>query len=435
MQYNLDRLGITELNAMQREMLRIYRHHPHIELLSPTGTGKSLAYLLPLAEQLDAANAQLQALVIVPSRELAVQIRETLQRLCPDCRTAACYGGRAAMEEHRTLRGMQPHVVVATPGRLLDHLQKGNIDPTALQTLVVDEFDKCLELGFRQQLDDIRHRLPYPTYLYLTSATDTPDISLMMGREPFHKLDYTDGRGGDGRIELRIVDSPEKDKLHTLLRLLGTLGNQSSLVFINYRESAERIGAFLRQEGVSHCIYHGSMEQRDREKALYRFSNGSCRVMVSTDLASRGLDIQGIDNVIHYHLPLDEKAFIHRNGRTGRWDAHGKAFLLLGPEEHCPDYLPTEPTRFGLPAQTPRPLPSEWVTIYIGKGKKDKIGKVDIVGFLSKVGQLEKDQIGRIDVLPGWAYVAVKREVSAALLRRIKGQKIKGIKTIYTLAE
>ena len=434
MQYNLSRLGITDLNPMQQEMLRIYRRYPRTVLLSPTGTGKSLAYLLPMVEQIDAANNSLQALVIVPSRELAIQIRETLQRLCRDCRTTACYGGRAAMEEHRTLRSLQPQVVVATPGRLLDHLQKGNVEPSALRTLVVDEFDKCLELGFRQQLADIRHLLPPPSFLFLLSATDTPDLGLMMGAGTFHKLDYTDERAED-RIALHIVESPEKDKLHTLLRLLCTLGNQSSLVFVNYRESAERVAAFLKSEGVSHCVYHGNMEQRDREKAIYRFSNGSCRVMVSTDLASRGLDIQGIDNVIHYHLPLDEKAFVHRNGRTGRWDAHGRAFLLLGPEEHCPDFLPLEPPRFGLPAHGPRPLPSEWVTLYVGKGKKDKINKIDIVGFLIKTGQVEKEQIGRIDVLPGWSYVAVRREVSAALLQRIRGAKIKGVKTVYALAE
>lgn len=434
MQYNLSRLGITDLNPMQQEMLRIYRRYPRTVLLSPTGTGKSLAYLLPMVEQLDAANNNLQALVIVPSRELAIQIRETLQRLCPDCRTTVCYGGRAAMEEHRTLRSLQPQVVVATPGRLLDHLQKGNVEPSALRTLVVDEFDKCLELGFRQQLADIRQLLPPPSFLFLLSATDTPDLGLMMGAGTFHKLDYTDERAED-RIALHIVESPEKDKLHTLLRLLCTLGNQSSLVFVNYRESAERVAAFLKSEGVSHCVYHGNMEQRDREKAIYRFSNGSCRVMVSTDLASRGLDIQGIDNVIHYHLPLDEKAFVHRNGRTGRWDAHGRAFLLLGPEEHCPDFLPLEPPRFGLPAHGPRPLPSEWVTLYIGKGKKDKINKIDIVGFLIKTGQVEKEHIGRIDVLPGWSYVAVRREVSAALLQRIRGAKIKGVKTVYALAE
>ena len=434
MQYNLSRLGITDLNPMQQEMLRIYRRYPRTVLLSPTGTGKSLAYLLPMVEQLDAANNNLQALVIVPSRELAIQIRETLQRLCPDCRTTACYGGRAAMEEHRTLRSLQPQVVVATPGRLLDHLQKGNVEPSALRTLVVDEFDKCLELGFRQQLADIRQLLPPPSFLFLLSATDTPDLGLMMGAGTFHKLDYTDDQAED-RIALHIVESPEKDKLHTLLRLLCTLGNQSSLVFVNYRESAERVAAFLKSEGVSHCVYHGNMEQRDREKAIYRFSNGSCRVMVSTDLASRGLDIQGIDNVIHYHLPLDEKAFVHRNGRTGRWDAHGRAFLLLGPEENCPDFLPLEPPRFGLPAHGLLPLPSEWVTLYVGKGKKDKINKIDIVGFLIKTGQVEKEQIGRIDVLPGWSYVAVRREVSAALLQRIRGAKIKGVKTVYALAE
>ena len=424
MQYNLSRLGITDLNPMQQEMLRIYRRYPRTVLLSPTGTGKSLAYLLPMVEQLDAANNSLQALVIVPSRELAIQIRETLQRLCPDCRTTACYGGRAAMEEHRTLRSLQPQVVVAQQRQYRYDQQQEKVEAS----------DKERDLASATRLAEIRPLLPLPGLLLLLSAPAPPDLGLMMGAGTFHKLDYTDDQAED-RIALHIVESPEKDKLHTLLRLLCTLGNQSSLVFVNYRESAERVAAFLKSEGVSHCVYHGNMEQRDREKAIYRFSNGSCRVMVSTDLASRGLDIQGIDNVIHYHLPLDEKAFVHRNGRTGRWDAHGRAFLLLGPEEHCPDFLPLEPPRFGLPAHGPRPLPSEWVTLYIGKGKKDKINKIDIVGFLIKTGQVEKEHIGRIDVLPGWSYVAVRREVSAALLQRIRGAKIKGVKTVYALAE
>ena len=226
-----------------------------------------------------------------------------------------------------------------------------------------------------------------------------------------------------------------KDKLQTLFRLLCMLGQQTSLVFVNYRESVERVGQYLRQMGVSVDTFHGGMEQRDRERALFRFSNGSCNVFVSTDLASRGLDIPGIDNIIHYHLPLNEEAYIHRNGRTARWDASGQAYMILGPEEAVPDYIQEPPQPYRIPTRIPSPQQPRWVTLYIGKGKKEKISKGDIVGFLSKVGGLQREQLGRIDVLPGWSYAAVERRSVRQLIERIQGQKIKGIKTLFQIAE
>ena len=433
MTYDLSKLGISDLNAMQQDTLQTVRKGTSVVLLSPTGSGKTLAYLLPLLQKLDAKNDNLQALVIVPSRELATQTADVARRICSELRVAACYGGRPAMEEHQLMKGLRPHLVAATPGRLLDHLQKGNLLPDNVQTLVIDEFDKSLELGFREQMQSIIALLPFLKQRILLSATDTDDIPAFVGTQNYERLNFLDEESDD-RISLRLVKSPEKDKLETLYRLLCTLGTQKSLVFVGYRESVERVGSFLEKQGIMANIFHGGMEQRDRERALYRFMNSSCNVFVSTDLASRGLDITDVDNIIHYHLPSSQEACTHRNGRTARWDMKGSAYFILGPEESLPDYVEDEVELYTLPARVPRPSKPLWVTIYIGKGKKDKISRGDIVGFLTKQGGLESSQIGRIDVLPNWSYVAVERGVSRELLSRIKGLKIKGQKTIYALA-
>lgn len=427
--------GSVVLNAMQQDTLQTVRKGASVVLLSPTGSGKTLAYLIPLLQKLDAANDNLQALVIVPSRELAIQTADVARRLCSELRVAACYGGRAAMEEHQLIRGLRPHLVAATPGRLLDHLQKGNLLTENVSILVIDEFDKSLELGFREQMQGIISLLPTLQQRILLSATDTDEIPAFVGNSDYIRLNFLDEEESDGRISLRLVKSPEKDKLQTLFRLLCTLGTQKSLVFVGYRESVERVGQFLEQQGVMADIFHGGMEQRDRERALYRFMNSSCNVFVSTDLASRGLDITAVDNIIHYHLPLNQEACTHRNGRTARWDMQGSAYFILGPEEHLPDYIPeNEVEPYPLPAKVPPPAKPLWVTLYIGKGKKDKISRGDIVGFLTKQGGLESNQVGRIDVLPHWSYVAVERASAGGLLSRIKGLKIKGQKTIYALA-
>ena len=426
MNYELSRLGISALNAMQQDMLATARKGASVVLLSPTGSGKTLAYLLPLIEKLDAKSDDLQALVIVPSRELAIQTADVARRLCSELRVAACYGGRPAMEEHQQMRGLKPHLVAATPGRLLDHLQKGNLLTQNVSTLVIDEFDKSLELGFREQMRDIISLLPHLQQRILLSATDSEDIPSFVGTDRHVRLNFLDEEGDD-RIRLLVVKSPEKDKLQTLYRLLCTLGTQKSLVFVGYRESVERVGDFLEKQGLMADIFHGGM-------ALYRFMNGSSNVLVSTDLASRGLDITDVDNVIHYHLPSNEEACTHRNGRTARWDMNGNAYFILGPEEHLPEYISDEVETFALPARVPAPQKPLWVTLYIGKGKKDKISRGDIVGFLTKQGGLEASQIGRIDVLPHWSYVAVERSISRELLARIKGLKIKGLKTIYAIA-
>jgi len=462
MNYELSRLGISALTAMQQDMLATARKGASVVLLSPTGSGKTLAYLLPLLQKLDAKSDALQALIIVPSRELAMQTADVARRLCSELRVCACYGGRPAMEEHQQMRSLKPHLVAATPGRLLDHLQKDNLPTQDVSTLVIDEFDKSLELGFREQMQSILSLLPRLSQRILLSATDAEEIPAFVGTKDYVRLDFLDHERDD-RISLRIVKSPEKDKLQTLFRLLCKLGTQKSLVFVGYRESVERVAGFLEKQGIMADGFHGGMEQRDRERALYRFMNGSSNVLVSTDLASRGLDIEAVDNIIHYHLPLNEEVCTHRNGRTARWDMQGSAYFILGPEEQLnpslfPSALSPYPSsekdgrkgscqlieeslsprrenggRLEDSQETTPPLPL-WVTLYIGKGKKDKLSRGDIVGFLTKQGGLEASQIGRIDVLPHWSYVAVERAAARDLLARIKGLKIKGQKTIYALA-
>lgn len=434
--YSLSRLNIVDLNAMQQDMLSRVRKDSSIVLLSATGSGKTLAYLLPLLELLNADAQEIKALVLVPSHELAQQTQTVLKQLSTEVRCVACYGGRPAMDEHRIIRDLRPHVIIGTPGRILDHIVKGNFLTEYIETLVIDEFDKCLEMGFRQQMSAILSKLNAINKRILLSATDNPGISAFAGGDSYRRLDYLDkGNRQLERIAVSIVHSPDKDKLQTLLNLICVLGRQSSLVFVNYRESVDRVGDFLKEKGVSVDVFHGGMEQRDRERALFRFSYGACNVFVSTDLASRGLDIPHVDNIIHYHLPLNEESYIHRNGRTARWDAEGSAYLILGPTEQIPGYVEDEPEKFVMPTRIPSPSQPKWVTLYIGKGKKDKVNKVDIVGFLSKVGGLSQLEIGRIDVHPNWSYVSVERTLVNDVLERVRGQKIKGLKTIVSIAK
>lgn len=431
MTYDLHSLGIEHLNPMQEEMLAEVRRHDSLVLLSPTGSGKTLGYMLPVLEAMQ-PGLHPTVLVLVPSRELAIQTQGVATRLCRDAKAYACYGGRPAMDEHRAMRSLSPQVIIGTPGRILDHLQKGNFESQGIGTLVIDEFDKSLELGFRQQMADIMAMLPSVRKRILLSATDSPEIPSFVGAGKVHRMNYhadTDTDYSD-RISQYLLRSPEKDKLETLGRLLCSLGSTPSMVFLNYREAVDRVYQFLQKAGFCVSAFHGAMEQKDRERALFRFQSGCANVLVSTDLAARGLDIADVENIIHYHLPMNSEAYIHRNGRTARWDRAGASYLILGPEENLDklDCL-TDIAEMDVPTTCQVPS-SKWETLYIGRGKKDKVNKVDIVGFLSKTGGLERDQLGMVTVFPHWSFAAVDRSCMRSLMARIGGQKIKGQKTI-----
>lgn len=429
----LDKLGISELNKMQQEAMNvILRKNDDVVILSPTGSGKTLAYLLPLIQKIDSQLSHVQMLVVVPGRELALQSQRVLKDMGTGLRSMALYGGRATMDEHRKMREVQPQVVFATPGRFNDHLLKENVSPLFIKYVVIDEFDKCLEMGFREEMSLLMGRLRHAEQTILLSATDAEEIPRFVRMGQTQRLDYlVKEEQVSERVLLYKVISPTKDKLETLKQLLLDFGDESTVVFLNYRDSVERTAAFLRECGFSISMFHGGLEQKQREDALYRFSNGSANVLVCTDLASRGLDIPDIQNIVHYHLPLGEDGYIHRVGRTARWDKSGKTFFVLNQEEQIPDYIEGNVKDFIPSPFNDHPQLPKMATLYIGKGKKDKISKGDVVGFLCKIGGLKSDEIGRIDVNDRYSYVAVKQKRLASVLRNVQGEKIKGLKTIF----
>lgn len=427
----LDKLGI-QLNPMQEETMHAVLHgNKDVVVLSPTGSGKTLAYLMPLVQLIDPKVDEPQLVVVTPGRELALQSTEVLKSMGTGLRTMACYGGRAAMDEHRVMNKVLPQVIFGTPGRLTDHLDKGNFSAEHVKYLVIDEFDKCLEMGFQDEMGRLIASLPYLERHFLLSATEAEEIPRFVHMGRVETIDYRmDEEQVPERIRIYQVKSPQKDKLETLAQLLLSLGDESSIVFLNYRDSVERTNEFLRSRGFATSAFHGGLEQHEREDALYKFSNGSANIFVSTDLGARGLDIPDIDNIIHYHLPECEDSYIHRVGRTARWEATGKAFFLLGPSEDIPSYVDAEVEDYEIPSDLPAPAKPRMATIYIGKGKKDKISKGDIVGYLCKIGHLQSSEIGKIDVKDRYAYVAVSRTKLKQVLKLTAGQKIKGIKTV-----
>lgn len=434
----LTNLKIEELNAMQQTMAEAYTQSENdLILLSPTGTGKTLAYLIPLVSSLRTDIKGVQAVVMAPSRELALQIEQVFKSMGTGFPVMSCYGGRPAMEEHRAMQQIHPAVIVGTPGRMNDHLGKHNFAADTVRTLVIDEFDKCLEFGFQDEMAEVIGQLPGLRRRVLLSATDAEEIPQFTGMRRPVKLDFLNSGEGDvsGRLYIYKVLSPVKDKLETLYKLLCCLGQEPTLVFCNYRESVDRVGAYLRSKKVYCETFHGGMEQDTRERALYKFRNGSCHIFISTDLAARGLDIPTIRNVVHYHLPSNEEGYVHRNGRTARWESDGNAFLILHPEETLPEYVTPEPETFSFPDRIPSPSLPEFVTLYFGKGKKDKINRVDIVGFLSKKGNLKKDEIGRVDVKDHYAFAAIARNKAQQTLKLVQNEKIKGVKALIELAK
>ena len=424
----LQTLNIEALNAMQIEAVEAINTQKDIILLSPTGSGKTLAFLIPLLQSLTENTNTVQTLVLTPSRELALQIEQVFKSMNTGFKVSCCYGGHKTSVEKNNLKE-PPALLIGTPGRILDHIARGNFSTEGIHTLVLDEFDKSLELGFREEMSAIIKTLSAVNKRILTSATKALEIPEFTGiREPL-TIDYLNDIKGPEGLTCNIVKSIHKDKLSALFQLLCLLGGESTLVFCNHREAAQRVSDSLTDSMIVNEYFHGGLEQHIRERVLGKFRNGSCNILVCTDLASRGLDIPDVKHVIHYHLPANEEGYIHRNGRTARMHAEGDSYLILSAEESVPAYIKDELTTIELPDTRIIPPKPIWGTLYIGKGKKDKLNKVDIVGFLMQKGNLQKDEIGLIEVKDFFAYVAVKRNKIRELLRVVRDEKIKNMKT------
>ena len=430
----LSNLKIDALNEMQLASVEANKKHSGVILLSSTGTGKTIAFLLPILELLDESNRNTQALIVVPSRELAIQIEQVFKLMGTGYKVTSCYGGHKRETEENNLV-QPPALIIGTPGRLCDHIRRGNITVESIELLVLDEFDKSLELGFLEEMSFIVDSLHHLKKRILTSATETVDIPAFIGLNDPARLNYLSTISEESRLAIQTVLSVEKDKTDTLFKLICYLGSRSAIVFCNHRESVERTSASLTKKGIVNEFYHGALEQQERDSALCKFRNGTVNVLVTTDLASRGLDIPNIRYIIHYHLPHSEEIFIHRNGRTARMDASGTAILILSAEEKLPAYINRDVEQIMLPSIVTLPEKPKWSTLFIAAGKKDKVNKVDIVGFLSNKGQLKQEDIGLIEVKDFFSFVAIRKSKMGHTLELIKNEKIKNKKVKIEIAK
>ena len=420
-------LGIDSLNEMQEVAQTTILQDNNVLLLSPTGSGKTLAFLMPIFQLLEENVNTVQCLILVPSRELGLQIEQVWKKMGTNYKVNICYGGHSLDTEIKNLSN-PPAILIGTPGRIKDHLERKSFEVDNITTLVLDEFDKSLQLGFHEEMSFIISRLPKLNKRVLVSATAGIEIPKYTRVVNPTVLDFIVEEEENSNLDLKLVVSKEKDKINTLFQLICSLKGESAIVFCNHRDAVERISDLLNEKGIYATFYHGGMDQDERERALIQFRNGSMSYLITTDLAARGLDIPEMKHVIHYHLPLKEDEFTHRNGRTARMQASGTAYALIHESEKQLDYFDYSLEKLVVTETTRLPRPPQFQTIYISGGKKNKLNKFDIVGFFSQKGKLEKGDLGLIEVKDFISFAAVKYGKVNDFLKNIRDEKMKGKK-------
>lgn len=432
---NVSKLGIDDINEMQRRSMAAATETKEIILVAPTGSGKTVAFTLPMMKWMNAPTGRVQAIIIAPSRELVIQIAGVVREVASGFKVTAIYGGHNVEDEVNTL-SVTPDIIVATPGRLLDHLKRGNVDPTPTRILILDEYDKSLELGFEDDMRKIFNRLKNISRLILTSATSSTTLPGFIKLENPLEIDFS-AKSEDVRDRMKIYRvETDKDKLESLYSLLKSISNndvpERTIIFVNHRESAVRVAEFLKKQKVACALYHGELDQFQREDAISMFNNGSAPILIATDLAARGLDIRGVSSIVHYHQPLTQETYTHRNGRTARVDASGDIYVLTGPDEELKPFIDTDGTYRPDP-NAKSSLRSDKATIRISAGRKEKLSKGDIVGFLCKEGGLEASEVGPITLSDHHALVAVPSSKARDLIKDLEPKKIKGNRRKLTL--
>ncbi len=424
----LSKLGITELNQMQVQAQNAIETHDEVVLLSPTGTGKTLAFLLPIIARLDKTIDQVQVLILVPSRELAIQIEQVIREMGSGFKATAVYGGKSGNKDKIQFKN-PPAILIGTPGRIADHMRRQNFITDNIKTLVLDEFDKSLEIGFEVEMKEIIYTLRSVEKKILTSATQRIEIPEFVGLKNPEYIKYEGSE--NAQLTLRTIVSPTKDKLATLVNLIGHIEKGNGIIFCNFKDTIQIVSDYLTQKEISHGCFFGGLEQSDRERALIKFRNGTSRFLVATDLAARGLDVPEMDFIIHFELPSKKVEFIHRNGRTARMNSNGIAYILKWEGESLPGFI--EGSEVERIQSNQSPVQSEWETLFISGGRKDKISKGDIAGLFLKQGNLKKDELGSIELKQDCAFVAVPIGKTQTLIAQLNNSQLKNKKVRITL--
>jgi ATP-dependent RNA helicase DbpA len=433
----LDALGHVQMTPIQAQSLPALLGGRDVIAQAPTGSGKTAAFGLALLHRLDASQIRLQALVLCPTRELADQVSKHIRKLATgiaNLKLLTLTGGMPLGPQLASL-GHEPHVVVGTPGRVQELIDKQALDLRGVRTLVLDEADRMLDMGFGESIRLIIARTPKTRQTLLFSAT-YPEAIREVGRkylrEPLEVA--VEGAADQAPIEQRFFEVDERDKPAALAGLLMEYAPESAVVFCNTRRDADDVASSLAHVGFSAAALHGDMEQRDRDEVLVRFANRSCNVLVASDVAARGLDVEDLAAVINYELPTDPDVYVHRIGRTGRAGRKGLALSLVAPREaprasqleaqHDAPLQWTRPTLANL--RTCKAPPARMATLRIDAGRSDKLRPGDIVGALTGDAGLKADHIGKIDVFATRSYVAIERSQVDKALAKLQAGRIKG---------
>ncbi|WP_298884184.1 DEAD/DEAH box helicase [uncultured Polaribacter sp.] len=425
----LAKLQIKALNPMQEEAIKVIERTENTLLLSPTGTGKTLGFSLPLLQTLNPNSKEVQALILVPSRELAIQIEQVIRSMGSGYKVNAVYGGRPMSKDKIELKHT-PAILIGTPGRIADHFSNNRFSKDYIKTLILDEFDKSLEVGFEYEMRGIINQITSLNKRVLTSATQGVEIPDFVNFKNPKTVDFLQEKR-TSQLSFKTVVSPSKNKLNTLLQLIQHIGNEPGIVFCNFKDSIAEVHHFLESKNISHACFSGGMEQKDRERSLIKFRNGTCQLLIATDLAARGIDIPEMKYIIHYELPKHQEEFIHRNGRTARVNEKGTAYILRWEKEYLPAFI--KESKGVSIAKKAHYKSQYWETLFISGGRKDKISKGDIAGLFLKQGGVKKEELGVIELKPDCAFVAIPLALADGLVAKLNNSRLKKKKVRVTV--
>lgn len=434
---NLRRLGYLEMTPIQAASLPPALAGKDLIAQAKTGSGKTAAFALALLAGLDARRFAVQALVLCPTRELADQVTTEVRRLAraeDNIKVVTLAGGVPLRGQTSSLEN-GAHIAVGTPGRVLDHLERGNLQLDALRTLVLDEADRMLDMGFVDDIAKVARQCPAQRQTLLFSATYPEGIAKLAAqfmREPVTVK--VEAQHGSAQIEQRWYEVRESERLPSVARLLEHFRPVSTLAFCNTKARCRELAQLLQAQGYSAAALHGDLEQRDRDQVLVRFANGSCSVLVATDVAARGLDVAGLAAVVNVDVPADAEVHVHRIGRTGRAGQAGLALSLASLDEMGAvgriEQLQERASEWHklaelAPAPGGRLLPA-MATVHIQAGRKEKIRPGDVLGALTADLGYTREQVGKIDINEFATYVAVERGIAHEAVARLNQGRIKG---------
>ena len=436
---NLAQLGYAEMTPIQAASLPLALAGQDLIAQAQTGSGKTAAFALALLHRLDAARMQVQSLVLVPTRELAEQVTQEIRRLAraaDNIKVLSLCGGTPMKPQMESL-SFGAHIAVGTPGRMLDHLERGSLDLAALNTLVLDEADRMLDMGFADDIARVARLTPKSRQTLLFSATYPEGIAQLSAQ--FLKNPQTvkvASSAAPKAIEQIAYEVAEGERLHAVAQLLEHYRPASTIAFCNTKQQCRDLADVLTAQGFVALALHGDLEQRDRDQVLIQFANGSCSVLVATDVAARGLDIAQLECVINVDTTPDAEVHIHRIGRTGRAGASGLALTLasldemgrIGRIEQLLGFEMRWQPLSGLTKASQAPLLPAMDTLQILGGRKEKIRPGDILGALTGEAGFAGSQIGKINVTEFHSYVAVERGIAREAVKRLSNGKLKGRK-------